>query len=107
MVKVKNKTTEVLYWILIILAVLLGILFYGVLEGDFSLSFLILFSGVPFLLFVVGAFGLLWPRIKPTGDSTYIIHAIVMGVVFFILFLIHTWVILPLLCPDFGRSLGM
>lgn len=103
----QNKKIESIYWILVVLGVLIGIIFYGVLESDFSLNFLIFFSGVPFLLFVAGGFGLLWPRIKPTGNTTYITHAIAIGVIFFILFMIHTWVILPLICPEFGRNLGM
>ncbi|WP_372918914.1 hypothetical protein [Salegentibacter sp.] len=107
MVKVLTKKTKVIFWILIILAILIGIVIYGGMVKDFSVKFLVLFSGLPFLFFVVGAFGLLWPKIKPTGESTYIIHALVLGVLFFILFLLHTWVILPLICPEFGRCLDM
>ncbi|MGM0933505.1 MAG: hypothetical protein ACQEWD_08690 [Bacteroidota bacterium] len=107
MVKVLTKTTKVIFWILIILAILVGIIVYGGMAEGFSLKFLVLFSGLPFFFFVVGAFGLLWPKIKPAGESTYIIHALVLGVLFFILFLLHTWLILPLICPDFGRCLDM
>lgn len=103
MVVVLNKTTRIIYWILIFLAFATGLLFY---TGDKELKFLILFSGLPFFLFVTGLFGLLWPRIKPAGESTYIIHAIIMGILFLILFLIHTWILLPLFCPDFEPCCG-
>lgn len=107
MVKVLTKKTRVIYWGSIILAVIIGFIIYGGLEDGFSLKFLVLFSGVPFFFFVIGIFGLLWPKIKPVGETTYITHAILLGVLFFILFLIHTWIILPLICPDFGRCIDM
>ncbi|HEY9184599.1 MAG TPA: hypothetical protein VIM94_04680 [Salegentibacter sp.] len=107
MVKVLTKTTRVIFWILIILAIVIGIAIYGGMVEDASLKFLVLISGLPFLFFIAGAFGLLWPKIKPTGESNYIIHALILGVLFFILFLLHTWLILPLVCPEFGRGLAM
>ncbi len=107
MVKVKNKTTEIIYWISIVLAVLIGFFFYGMYVEQFSSRFLLFFSGLPFFLFVMGSFGLIWPWIKPEGESTYIIHSIVVGVLFALLFFIHVWLILPLLCPDLGQCLRM
>lgn len=105
MVKVLNKTTRIIYWLLIVLSIVIGYVIYLVLSDNCTFKFLVLFSGLPFLLFVTGFFGLLWPKIKPTGESTYITHAIVTGVLFFILFIIHTWLILPLLCPEFKECL--
>ena len=98
----RNKKTESIYWVLIVIGILIGIGFYGFFADEFSRNFLIFFSGIPFFLFIVGGFGLLWPRIKPTNDTTYITHALIVGVLFVILFFIHTWVILPLVCDDFG-----
>ncbi|WP_127141869.1 hypothetical protein [Flagellimonas marinaquae] len=95
------------YWILILLALVVGIIFYGGFVDDFSLKFLLFFSGVPFLLFVSGAFGLLWPKLKPSGEESYIIHSLVLGLLFFILFLLHVWVILPIICPEFRECLAM
>jgi hypothetical protein len=69
--------------------------------------FLVFFSGVPFFLFVTGLFGLLWPLIKPEGEEIYITHALVMGLLFIVLFFIHVWVLLPRICPEFGSCLGI
>jgi len=105
--KSKNNTNKKIYWILLILSVIVGFIFYGTLQDQFNLQFLIFFSGVPFFLFVIGSFGLLWPKIKPAGDEVYISHALLIGFLFIILFLIHTWIILPRICPDFGACLGL
>jgi hypothetical protein len=105
MITVKNSTRKMIYWALLILAVVVGVIFYGVLEDEYSMRFLVFFSGVPFFLFVVGVFGLIWPIIKPTGNETYISHALLMGAFFIILFFIHVWLILPLICPEFGDCL--
>lgn len=105
MVKVLNRNTRIVYWTLIVLSVVVGYAVYFLLSDNCNLKFLVLFSGLPFLFFVTGLFGLLWPKIKPEGESNYIIHAIIMGVIFFVLFIIHTWLILPLLCPGFKDCL--
>ena len=105
--KTKNSTHKTIYWILLILSILIGYIFYVGMQDQFSLQFLIFFSGVPFFLFVTGSFGLLWPKIKPVGDEVYISHAIMIGILFIILFFIHTWIILPRICPDFGACLGI
>ncbi len=100
------KKGNVFYWILLLLAIVVGIIFYGGFANGFSLEFLLFFSGVPFLLFVSGTFGLLWPKLKPSGEESYIIHSLVMGLLFFILFLLHVWVIMPLICPEFRECLA-
>ncbi len=105
--KITNSTSIKIYWILLTLSVITGYLFYVTMHSQFSLRFLILFSGVPFLLFVTGIFGLLWPKIKPVGDGVYIKHALLIGLLFIILFFIHVWIILPLICPNFGDCLGV
>ena len=105
--KIKISTTKKVYWILLILSVITGFVFYGFFKNQFNLQFLIFFSGIPFLLFVTGSFGLLWPIIKPAGDVVYISHALLIGLLFIILFFIHIWIILPHICPDFGSRLGV
>ncbi|AEM70619.1 hypothetical protein Murru_1578 [Allomuricauda ruestringensis DSM 13258] len=95
-----------IYWILLILSLIIGFVLYGFLQEQFSLQFLVFFSGVPFLLFVTGVFGLLWPKLKPEGDEVYIIHALLIGLLFIILFFIHVWILLPRICPNFGECLG-
>lgn len=98
----KNISNKKVYWVLLVLSVIIGSILYGFLEDQFSSQFLVLFSGLPFLLFVTGIFGLLWPKIKPAGNEVYIIHALLIG-----LFFIHVWLILPLICADFGSCLGV
>jgi hypothetical protein len=106
MEKPKSNLRKRIYWLLLILSLIIGFIFYGSLQVQFSLQFLVFFSGVPFLLFVTGIFGLLWPKLKPAGDAVYIGHALLIGLLFVILFFIHVWLILPRICPDFGACLG-
>ena len=94
-----------IYWAFILLSFLVGYVVYSLYSGECNLKFMVLFSGLPFLLFVTGFFGLLWPKFKPTGETNYIIHALIMGVIFFLLLIFHTWIILPLLCPGFRDCL--
>lgn len=101
---VKSKKV---YWVLIIVSIIIGFIFYGILQNQFSTQFLVLFSGLPYLLFVMGSFGLLWPKIKPTGDEQYISHTLLIGILFIILFFIHVWIILPHICQEFGNCLGV
>ena len=107
MKKPKSNSGKIIYLLLLILSLIIGFIFYGSLQEQFSLQFLVFFSGVPFLLFVTGIFGLLWPKLKPAGDEVYIGHALLIGLLFIILFFIHVWLILPKICPDFGTCLGV
>jgi len=107
MAKINNSTTKTIYWILMVLSVIILFTFYSALKDQFSLQFLVFFSGVPFFLFVTGVFGLLWPKIKPAGDEVYISHALLIGLLFIILFFVHVWIILPRICPNFGSCLGV
>jgi peptidoglycan/LPS O-acetylase OafA/YrhL len=103
--RVLNKTTRVIYWILLFLSVVVGYVVYIMLPNNCSFNFLVFFSGLPFWFFVTGLFGLLWPKIKPKGETHYISQSIVIGLIFFVLFILHIWFILPLLCPDFKECL--
>nr|WP_288935318.1 hypothetical protein [uncultured Allomuricauda sp.] len=96
-----------IFWTMIILSLIIGFIIYGTLKDQLGLKFLVFFSGVPFLLFVTGAFGLLWPKIKPEGDEVYISHALIIGLLFIVLFFIHVWVLLPLVCPSFAECLAL
>ena len=107
MTTIKRNTQKRIYWLLIIISLVIGFIFYGSLQEQFSLQFLVFFSGAPFLLFVTGIFGLLWPKLKPEKDEVYIIHALLIGILFIVLFFIHVWLILPRICPDFGECLGV
>jgi len=106
MATVKNGTGKKVYWFLLILSLVIGFIFYGALKDQFSVQFLIFSSGIPFFLFVTGVFGLLWPVIKPAGDEVYISHALLIGLLFIILFFIHVWILLPHICPNFDGCLG-
>lgn len=101
----KKSSAKKWFWVLIFLSVIIGFVFYAILKDQFSTQFLIFFSGLPYLLFVIGGFGLLWPKIKPKGDEEYISHALLIGLLFIILFFIHVWIILPSICPNFGECL--
>ena len=103
----KNTSHKKIYWILIILSVVIGYVFYVTIKDQFSLQFLVYFSGVPFFLFVTGCFGLLWPKIKPVGDEVYISHSLIIGILFIIMFFFHVWIVLPSICPEFGKCLGL
>ena len=105
--KTKKGTHKSIFWILLILSIIIGYIFYVTLQDQFSTQFLVLFSGLPFLLFVTSFFGLLWPKIKPEGDEVYISHAFIIGILFIVLFFIHVWILLPRICPDFGACLGV
>ena len=107
MAKTKKSTSKIIYWILLILSIIVGVIFYTTLRGEYSLKFLVLFSGVPFLLFVAGVFGLMWPIIKPEGEELHIKHTIFIAIFFVILFFLHVWIVLPLICPSFGACLDM
>ena len=107
MAETKKSTSKTVYWILLILSVITGFVFYTTLRGEYSLQFLVLFSGVPFLLFVSGVFGLMWPIIKPEGEELYIKHTLLIGLFFIIMFFLHVWIVLPLICPSFAACLDM
>lgn len=107
MEKPKRNSRNGIYWLLLILSLIVGYVFYVSLQGKFSLQFLVFFSGVPFLLFVTGILGLLWTKLKPVGEELYIGHALLIGLLFIILFFFHVWLILPRVCPDFGACLGV
>ncbi|RKS42762.1 hypothetical protein BC962_3049 [Gillisia mitskevichiae] len=98
--KVRKKSRNKIYWILLVLSIVLGLILYVFLQQQFSFQFLVFFSGLPFFLFVTASFGLLWSKIKPYGEEVYISHALIIGLLFVILFFIHTWIILPHLCPN-------
>lgn len=90
-----------IYWMFLIIGLILGILLYLIIPGDFSPTFLIFFSLIPFFFFAAGFQGLIWKWVKPRVKEGYIGQAIVMGVIFVFLLLLHCFLILPLLCPDF------
>jgi hypothetical protein len=95
-----------IYLTILILSVVLGIYFYGIAPDKYSPNFLIFFALVPFLLFMGGVHGLaahlLRPEVKDKGGSMS--YLLIMGLVYSVLFLIHVFLILPLVCPSFLDS---
>ena len=88
------------YLVIMVLSILVGILFYGVLPSDnFSTNFLISFSLIPFLMFSGSVHGMIAHLLKPSYKAGMIVYPLIMGVIYVILCLIHLFVILPLVCP--------
>lgn len=96
-----------IYGMLLILAIIIGVYFYGIAREKYDAHFLIFFSLVPYLMFAGAAHGLiahgLPPAVKGKGHSVY--YPLAMGAVFVILFLIHVFLVLPMVCPDFLKGL--
>ena len=86
-------------WILIVLSILIGGYFYGVAYQNFAASFLQLFAVVPFLMFMGGVHGLMSHNISPQTKHNMLVYPLVMGMVYVLLFFIHLFIIIPLICP--------
>ena len=90
-----------IYLLLLVLAVIIGFYFYGITSRDFDREFLVYFSIVPFFMFVVGINGILANTLSPSTKSKIIAYPLVLGIVYALLFFIHLFVILPIICPNF------
>ncbi|MFD2518963.1 hypothetical protein [Salinimicrobium flavum] len=98
-----RRTTVVVWdWMFILTALLIGLLIFYIFPGKYSGFNMVLFAGVPFYLFLVGFYGLVWRWIKPEGSVNYITHVLLMGLVFMILFFIHVYILLPYFCDGFN-----
>ncbi len=93
-----------IYWAILILAVIIGIYFYGIAPDKYDSDFLVIFSIVPFLMFAGSVHGLIVHLLKPSAKSGIIRYTLFMGMLFVLLFLIHIFIILPLVCPNFLRG---
>jgi hypothetical protein len=94
------------YLVIIFISVLIGVFFFGLWRERFAKDFLILFSLLPMLLFATGVHGLVAHSFKPSFKAKYgaIFYPVLMGVLFVVLLMIHFFVILPLICPEFMRG---
>jgi hypothetical protein len=88
-----------IYWAILILSIILGVYFYGIAPERYNLGFLLYFALVPFLMFSVGVHGLLNHLLKSDTKSRMLIYPLIMGVIFMLLFVIHIFIILPIVCP--------
>jgi|GEM_PF-958575 len=90
-----------IYWALLVLSILIGIYFYGIAPDKYEPRFLVIFALVPFLMFAGSVNGLIAHLLKPSAKGKMLVYPLFMGILFVFLFLIHIFVILPLVCPDF------
>jgi hypothetical protein len=95
-----------IYWAILLLSIIVGVYFYGIAPDKYSSDFLVIFALVPFLMFAGAVHGLITHLLKPSvkGKGESLFYPLIMGIVFVILFFIHLFVILPLVCPDFLSS---
>ena len=89
------------YKLILLLSIVIGVLVYGFGPSRFSPDFLIFFAFVPFFMFAASVHGLIVHMTKPNTKGVLIIYPLIMGLLFALLLFIHTFVLLPLLCPDF------
>ncbi|SMD46015.1 hypothetical protein SAMN00777080_4691 [Aquiflexum balticum DSM 16537] len=90
-----------IYLGLLIFSILIGVYFYGIAVENFDKEFLKIFSILPFFLFMAGVHGLFAHLLTPTTKSKMISYPLVMGMVYVLLFFIHLFVIVPIICPNF------
>jgi len=90
-----------IYWVILILSIIIGIYFFGMARDKFDPEFLIFFALVPFFMFASSVYGLIAHLLKPSVKGGMIAYPLIMGILFVLLFFIHVFVIVPLLCPDF------
>ncbi len=82
-----------------VLSILIGVYFYGIMPERYDSNFLLVFALVPFLMFATGVHGLLSHLLTPALKDKMLVYPLVMGIVFTLLFFIHVFVVLPLVCP--------
>lgn len=95
-----------IYTVVLIVSIIIGFYVYGFNPGHYSSTFLLVFTFVPFLLFSIGAFGLIAHLTKPNVKGGLIIYPLVLSLVYIIFLWIHIFVILPRICPDFTPFLN-
>lgn len=93
----KAKT---LYWTLLILSIVIGIYFFGIAIDKFDRDFLWFFSVVPFFMFFSAVLGLVLQSLSVETKKKIESLPLIVGMIYVILFFIHLYVIVPLLCPN-------
>lgn len=91
-----------------LISILTGYLFYGAWRERFDTDFLIPMSLLPMLLFATGVHGFIAHSASSALKSRYgvVFYTLLMGMILVVLFIIHFFVVLPLVCPEFlgGRT---
>jgi hypothetical protein len=100
--KYKNKDVMArkIYWILLIITVISGIIFY--LMKEYVVSNILL--GVLFflsMLLVSSVHGIIAHSLNPELKGGLIAYPLLMGILFAFLFFICVFFVIPLFCPDF------
>ncbi len=90
-----------IYWAVMFLAVLIGLYFYVLAPEQFSRDFLLFFAVVPFGLFTTGFHGQIAHLLSAEIKERMIVYPILMGIIWSILFLLHVFLVMPLVCPGF------
>jgi hypothetical protein len=93
----KAKT---LYAALLILSIVIGVYFFGFAVDNFDKDFLWFFSIVPFFLFFSGVLGLIIQSLSDETKKKMDSLPLILGIVYVVLFFIHLYVIVPLICPN-------
>jgi hypothetical protein len=93
----KAKT---LYAALVILSIVIGIYFFGIAVDKFDKNFLWYFSIVPFFLFFSGLLGLIIQSLSAETKSKMDSLPLILGILYVVLFFIHLYLIVPLICPN-------
>lgn len=86
------------YILLLLLSIILGVYFFGIAIEDYSIDFLQFFAVVPFLIFMGGVHGLITHLLPENKKNKIEVYPLIMGILYVVLFFVHLFVIVPLLC---------
>lgn len=89
-----------IYWAILIFSLIIGVYVYGIAPHQFDTEFLLFFSLIPFFMFAGSVHGILVHALRPSVKGDMITYPIMMGLLFALLFFIHVFVIVPLVCPN-------
>jgi len=87
------------YWTILIVSILIGVYFYFLVPEKYSPEFLKNFSVVPFFLLIVGVHGIMAHSISAEAKHRMIAFPLVIGMIYVVLFFLHLFVVMPLICP--------
>ncbi len=86
----------------VIIVVAFGLWYYlYTIRDTHSKVFLILLSGLIFMLCSIGIHGLIAHSLRPEAKGGLLAYPLLMGALWAILFMLFIFFILPIFCPDF------
>jgi hypothetical protein len=89
-----------IYWILLILSIVSGFIFYFFKENISQDALLIIIFFLS-LIFATSVHGIISHSLKPELKGGLIVYPLLMGVLFSVLLFICIFLIIPMFCPDF------